>query len=117
MRVGLLLETGDQFPTEPARSEAVEEAARALEADGHSVVPMYWDAFAASVAASGRALRDIIAVNLANFVVSAGLDAGRAERLTQAFISHGSQLEATALWATLTTPSMRATRSGRFSTG
>lgn len=62
---------------------------------------MYWDAFAASVATSGRALRDIIAVNLANFVVSAGLDAGRSERLTQAFINHGSQLQATALWATL----------------
>ncbi|MCO6423161.1 amidase (plasmid) [Sinorhizobium meliloti] len=101
LRVGLLVETGDQYPTEPARSEAVEEAARALEADGHSVVPMYWDAFAASVATSGRALRDIIAVNLANFVVSAGLDAGRSERLTQAFINHGSQLQATALWATL----------------
>ncbi|PLU80463.1 amidase, partial [Sinorhizobium medicae] len=81
--------------------EAVEGAARTLEADGHHVVAMHWDAFAPGVAASGQALRDIIAVNLANFVVSAGLDAGRAERLTQAFASHGLRLEATALWATL----------------
>ncbi|WP_027998902.1 amidase [Sinorhizobium arboris] len=101
LRIGLLLETGGEYPTETVRAEAVEEAARVLAAEGHRIVPMHWDAFAAGVATSGRALRDIIAVNLANFVVSAGLDAERAERLTQAFIRHGSRLEATALWATL----------------
>ncbi|MCZ4094106.1 amidase [Sinorhizobium psoraleae] len=101
LRIGLLVETGDDYPTEPARSEAVEAAARVLEAEGHSIVVMHWEAFAASVAASGRALRDIIAVNLGNFVRSTGLDASLAERLTQAFISHGSRLEATTLWATL----------------
>ncbi|MCA1493256.1 amidase [Ensifer sp. NBAIM29] len=101
LRVGLLAETGEDYPTDPARSEAVEAAARVLEAEGHSVVSMHWRAFAAAVGASGQALRDIIAVNLASFVGSAGLDAGRAERLTQAFVSHGSRLEATALWATL----------------
>ncbi|MCA1367014.1 amidase [Bradyrhizobium sp. BRP14] len=101
LRIGLLAETGEDYPTDPARSEAVEAAACALEAEGHSIVTMHWGAFAAAVGASGQALRDIIAVNLASFVGSAGLDAGRAERLTQAFVSHGSRLEATALWATL----------------
>ena len=101
LRIGLLVETGDDYPTDPARSKAVEAAARALETEGHSIVTMRWGAFAAGVAASGQALRDIIAVNLVNFIDSAGLDAARAERLTQAFASHGSRLGATALWATL----------------
>lgn len=101
LRIGLLTETGLDHPTEGTRSQAVEAVARVLEADGHSVVSLDWASFANPVAASGRALRDIIAVNLASFVADAGLDAGRAEPLTQAFIRLGASIAGRDLWSSL----------------
>lgn len=101
LRIGIVLDCGPDFAIDPDRAAAVEAAARSLEADGHSLVPIEWDKLERAVAASGRALCDIIAVNLANYVDASALDAEKAERLTRAFIRKGQALTAQSLWASL----------------
>jgi len=101
LRIGLLVDTGSAYPTEGNRLAAVEAAARALESDGHEIVPLAWADFEWSVAASGRAFADIVSVNLAALMKAAALDEGRAEPLTQAFAARGRALPATSLWNTL----------------
>lgn len=101
LRIGLLTETGSKYPTDSRRLEAIKDAARTLEADGHQIIPLGWAEFEQSVDASGRALGDIIAVNLASFIDMLDLDISRAEPLTQAFIERGRTLTGPALWACL----------------
>ncbi|MBY5455801.1 amidase (plasmid) [Rhizobium beringeri] len=101
LRIGLLTDTGAAYPTEGDRLAAVEDAARALENDGHVIVPLSWAEFEWSVAASGRAFADIVSVNLAALMKAAALDESRAEPLTQAFTARGRALPATSLWNTL----------------
>ncbi len=101
LRIGLLTDTGSKYPTDSKRLEATMDAARALEADGHQIVSLGWAEFEQSVDASGRALGDIIAVNLASFIDTLGLDISRAEPLTQAFIERGRALTGPTLWACL----------------
>lgn len=101
LRIGLLTDTGSKYPTDSKRLEAIKDAARALEADGHQIVSLGWAEFEQSVDASGRALGDIIAVNLASFIDTLGLDISRAEPLTQAFIERGRALTGPTLWACL----------------
>ncbi|WP_064696797.1 amidase [Rhizobium aegyptiacum] len=101
LRIGLLTDTGPAHPTEGDRLAAVEDAARALESDGHEIVPLAWADFEWSVGASGRAFADIVSVNLAALIKAAALDESRAEPLTQAFAARGRALSATMLWNTL----------------
>ncbi|RUM00375.1 amidase [Rhizobium chutanense] len=99
--IGLLTDTGPTYPTESDRLAVVEDAARALESDGHEIVPLAWAEFEWSVAASGRAFADIVSVNLATLIKAAALDESRAEPLTQAFAARGGALSAAKLWNTL----------------
>lgn len=101
LRIGLLAETGNDHPTNPSRSEAIEAAAKSLEKDGHTIVSLGWRDFAGPVAASAIALRDIIAANLASYVASARLDAALAEPLTRAFIHRGLTMTGGELWSAL----------------
>ena len=101
LRIGLLAETGSDHPTDATRSEAVEAAALALEADRHTLVRLDWSVFAGPVEASGIAFRDMIAVNLANFTAAIGFDAGKAEPLTRAFICHGAAVTGGELWSAM----------------
>ncbi|MBX4936215.1 amidase [Rhizobium binae] len=101
LRIGLLTDTGPTHPTEGDRLAAVTEAARALEADGHVIVPLAWADFEWSVAASSRAFADIVSVNLAALIEAAVLEESRAEPLTQAFAMRGRALSAARLWQTL----------------
>ncbi|MBY3417271.1 amidase [Rhizobium laguerreae] len=101
LRIGLLVDTGSVYPTEGVRLATVEAAARALESDGHEMVPLTWADFEWAVAASGRAFADIVSVNLAALIEVAALDESRAEPLTQAFAARGRTLPATSLWNTL----------------
>ncbi|MDR6665162.1 amidase [Rhizobium sp. 1399] len=101
LRIGLLTQTSSDFPTEPARQEAVEAAARSLEQDGHEIVTVEWERLAASVAASAAIFADIISINLAWLVESLHLDVSKAELLTAAFAARGAALEPTALWQAL----------------
>ncbi|MCC7321389.1 MAG: amidase [Rubellimicrobium sp.] len=101
VRVGLVTDTGTLTPTAPERLAAVEDAARALEAAGHRIVPVAWQALADAVAAAGRAFGGIVAVNLAALAAAAGLDLDRAEPMTRAFARRGALTPAPALWETL----------------
>lgn len=99
LRIGLLTDTGPDTPTDPTRAEAVEAAALAFEAQGHRIVRLSHALFAPLIAASDRAFQDIVAVNLAELVATLSLDAALAEPLTQAVISRGQTMPATALWS------------------
>ncbi|TCA69197.1 amidase [Rhizobium leguminosarum bv. viciae] len=101
LRIGLLVDTGSAYPTEDDRLAAIEAAARALEGDGHEIVPLAWAEFEWSVAAGGRAFADIVSVNLAALIKATALDESRAEPLIQAFAARGRTLPATSLWNTL----------------
>lgn len=101
LRIGLLADTGAAYPTTPERLDAIEAAARTLEADGHAIVPLDWSRFAPLVAASGRAFGDIVAVNLAALVETLKLDISKVETLTRAFIMRGRDTSATHLWDSL----------------
>ncbi|GGD67756.1 amidase [Rhizobium anhuiense] len=101
LRIGLLIDTGSAYPTDSDRLAAVEDAARALENDGHLIVPLSWTEFEGSVTSSGRVFADIVSVNLAAFIEAAALDESRAELLTQAFAARGRGLSVTSLWNTL----------------
>lgn len=101
LRIGLLTETGSDFPTEPARQQAVEAAARSLEQDGHEIVTIEWQRLAPSVTASAAIFADIIAINLAWLTESLRLDLSNAEPLTTAFAARGAALAPTALWQSL----------------
>ncbi|MFL5020448.1 MAG: amidase [Rhizobium sp.] len=101
LRIGLLADTGSDYPTESDRRGAVEDAARALESDGHLIVPLSWAEFEWSVTSSGRAFADIVSVNLAALIEAAALDDSRAEPLTQAFAARGRAISATSLWNSL----------------
>ncbi|MCV9947392.1 MULTISPECIES: amidase [unclassified Rhizobium] len=101
LRIGLLADTGPAYPTEGDRLVAIEDAARALESDGHDIVPLSWAEFEWSVTSSGRVFADIVSANLAALIEGAALDESRAEPLTQAFAVRGRALSATSLWNTL----------------
>lgn len=100
-RIGVISETGTVRPTDPARSHAVEEAARALASEGHIVTPMPWAVLEGPVAASNRAFVDIASANLARLAGLPGIDISKAERITQAAVEKGARLSAVALWQTL----------------
>jgi amidase len=101
LRIGLVNNFGSDFPLDSDRAVAIEAAASSLEAEGHAIVPISWNKLENAVMAGGRAFADIIAVNLANYVDAANLDAQKAERLTQAFIRKGQALTGQSLWASL----------------
>lgn len=101
LRIGLLTQTGREFPTEPARQQAVEAAVRSLEQDGHEIVTIKWQRLAPSVTASAAIFADIISINLAWLTESLRLDLSKAEPLTAAFAARGAALAPTALWQSL----------------
>ncbi len=101
LRIGILTETGTQYPTDADRMATVEAAGRALEADGHRLVSVPFAAIKDACAASRRAFVDIVCANLATAVTTFGLDAARAETLTQAVIARGLSLPAVDLWKNL----------------
>ncbi len=101
LRIGLLADTGSKYPTDRKRLEAINDAALTLEADGHQIVPFGWASFEQCQDASGRALGDIIAVNLASFIDTLGVDISIAEPLTHAFVERGRKLTGPTLWASL----------------
>lgn len=101
LRIGLLTDTGDRYPIASDRQQAMDEAARHLEEQGHRLVALAWTQFEEAVAASARTFGDIISVNIAGLVDGLELDIVAAEAMTQAFIMRGRAMPATALWNSL----------------
>jgi len=101
LRIGLLLDTGSEHPTDVMRLAVIEEAGRALERDGHRIVPVEWQTLEKLVAASTRAFGDIICVNLAEAAAGSRLDLSLLERLTQAATERGRRMPAVDVWTRL----------------
>ncbi len=98
LRIGLLAELGSDLAIDPVRAEAVEDAARVLEAQGHEIVSLAWDDIRAVVEASGRAFRDVIAINLASLAKLPGIDASLWEPMTQAVAEEGARMSGVEVW-------------------
>lgn len=98
LRVGLLTELGSDFAIDPVRAEVVADAARALEAEGHEIVSLAWDEIRAVVEASGRAFRDVIAINLASLARLPGIEASLWEPMTQAVAEEGARMSGVEVW-------------------
>lgn len=102
LKVGLLSETGPEFPTNAERSAAVEAAGRFLEGLGHHLVPLAWSDVAAMVAASARLFYDLVSTNLASLSETDGIDISMTEPMTQAFARRGRNLSAADFWRSQT---------------
>ncbi|MVA54744.1 amidase [Agrobacterium vitis] len=101
LRIGILTDTGDQYATDSDRLVAIDEAGRALEADGHQLVPIAFSQIAQPAAASNDAFVNIVCANLAETFSKFNLDASKTETLTQATIERGLALPAAHLWRSL----------------
>ncbi len=101
LRIGVLTDTGPAAPTDALRVEAVEQAARALERDGHRLVPLSSAALMPLAGASDRAFAAIVSVNLAEMADRLTLDEDLAEPMTRAAIAMGRRMSGPALWATM----------------
>ncbi len=95
LRIGVLLEAG---ATDPARLEAVEAAARSLEAAGHTLHPIRWVDVEQMIAASNRAFADVVAINLAEVAERLSADFSNTEPMTQAVLARGQSLRGTEVW-------------------
>ncbi|QLF71740.1 amidase (plasmid) [Peteryoungia desertarenae] len=101
LRIGVLAETGHEYPTDSERSEVVEQAAGFVEAMGHELVPIDVLRMDAMAASSRRIFLDLVSVNLAEAVSRFDLDSSKTERLTQAVIERGLAMPAERLWQSL----------------
>ena len=102
LKIGMLCETGQEFPATSDRSAAIEAAGRFLEASGHKLVPIVWSDVATMAAASARLFYDFVATNLAVLSETDGIDFSLAEPMTQAFAKRGRALSAASFWRSQT---------------
>lgn len=98
LRIGMLLETGMQYPTIDDRLEAVQGAGRSLEADGHEVISVNWAQVEHMVQECASIFAGIIATNLAELEQSTDWDFSRSETVTQAAIEKGKLISGVELW-------------------
>lgn len=102
LKIGLLADTGPEFPTAPERSAAIEAAGTFLESSGHQLVPVAWSEVAAIVSASARLFYDLVSTNLAVLSETDGIDISLTEPMTQAFAKRGRALTAADFWRSQT---------------
>lgn len=98
LRIGMILETGEKYPTNCERVETVELAGKSLEADGHDVVSLDWKQVEHLVDESARIFSTIITTNLAELENSTNWDFSKSELITQAAINRGHNISGVELW-------------------
>ncbi|TCT36314.1 amidase [Martelella mediterranea] len=99
LRIGLVAETGPDTPCDPARLAVLEEAAKTLEASGHSIEPVAWNDVEGPGKQAAAAFADIAAINLANSASRFSLDLAKTETMTQAVIERGRKMRGEAVWS------------------
>ena len=101
LRVGVLLGTGNTYPTSQERIMAVEEAAKALENKGHTLVTIDWNQIEILASTSANAFANIVMVNLAGLSQKTELDFSKSEPITQAATEKGNSIKAADFWSML----------------
>ncbi len=102
LRIGVCADGPTGFPIEPERARAVTDAARALDASGHRVVPIAAETLSRFTEPSTRVFDHIISVNAARNLGGLGpADLDRVEPLTRAAIARGQSIGGVALQAAL----------------
>ncbi len=98
LRIGLCADGPPGFPIEPERARAVTDAAQALEALGHRIVPIASDKLSRFTEQSTLVFDRIIAVNAARNLGGLGpADLERVEPLTRAAVARGRSISGVAL--------------------
>lgn len=98
LRIGLCLEGPPDFPIEAERARAVADAAQALDAAGHRIVPIAAEALSRFTAPSTLVFDRIISVNAARLLGGrAPADLDRVEPLTRAVVARGLSIGGVAL--------------------
>ena len=98
LRVGLCIDGPPGFPIEAERARAVLEAAEALEAEGHAIVPVPVEQLARFTEPSTLVFDRIISVGTARHLGGlAAADLERVEPLTRAAIARGRAISGVAL--------------------
>ena len=101
LRIGLLTETGSDFPTDASRQEPSKPQPAASRKTGMRSSPSTGSGLRRALLPVPPFSADIISVNLAWLVESLHLDLSKAEPLTAAFRARGKALAPTALWQSL----------------
>ena len=98
LRIGVVEDTGLLFPTAVERAEAVLEASRVLEAQGHVLHPVQAADIATIAQGCGAVFEGIVSVNLATLAHQPGNDFSLSEKITQAALSTGKEISGVQLW-------------------
>jgi amidase len=98
LRIGVVEDTGLLFPTAVDRAEAVLEASRVLEAQGHVLHPVQAADLATIAQGCGDVFEGIVSINLAALAHEPGNDFSLSEKITQAALSTGKEISGVQLW-------------------
>lgn len=101
LRVGVVSADLANWPIASERMQAVVDAARALEAQGHAIVEIPVEKLEPLIKASACAFDRIISVNLAYAVDAFAIDENKLEPLTRAVAQRGRNFAATTLYAAM----------------
>lgn len=98
LRIGIVSGDLTKYPVTEERQQVVEDAARFLEAQGHSIRAINADALSPLVDTSATAFDRIILANLASAIDAFSIDEDKLERLTQAVALRGRRMSAVELY-------------------
>src|SRR5690606_40003426 len=107
--VGVVSADLANWPIASERMQAVMDAARALEAQGHAIVEIPVEKLEPLIKASACAFDRIISVNLAYAVDAFAIDENKLEPLTRTVAQRGRNYAATTLYAAMNDEIGRAT--------
>ncbi len=98
LRIGVVAGDLPRYPVTDERQQVIDDAARFLQTQGHTIHTIDAGTLAPLVDASATAFDRIISANLASAVDAFSIDEAKLERLTQAVASRGRKMSAVELY-------------------
>lgn len=98
LRIGVVAGDLPRYPVTDERQQVIDDAARFLQTQGHTIHTIDAGTLAPLVDASATAFDRIISANLASAVDAFSIDEAKLERLTQAVTSRGRKMSAVELY-------------------
>lgn len=98
LRIGIVSGDSTKYPVTDERWQVVVDAARFLEAQGHTIRPIDVGTLAPLIDASATAFDRIISANLASAINAFSIDETKLEKLTQAVALRGRKMSAVELY-------------------